>query len=284
MTSPGAAALHDVVTALRRRAPHVPVVLAPAAVQGAQAPAELVARAARRCTAWPKPARVDVILLVRGGGSIEDLWAFNDEQLARTIVQSPVPLICGVGHETDFTIADFCADVRAPTPTAAAELAATPRDSWLAGAGSVRRAPAPRRARAAWTAPASGWTWRLRGWAGRWRAWASSSCGWAAPRIACATRCMARLERDSGRLQAHRGAAQAARCRRGCSARRERARALAAAAGTAGSAPGPAARLCAADRRGRAAGQQRAPDPSRAGAARNPCRWRGCSDASRHRR
>ncbi|MDB5875091.1 MAG: xseA [Ramlibacter sp.] len=132
VTSPGAAALHDVVTALRRRAPHVPVILAPAAVQGAQAPAELV-RALSGLYQLAERGAVDVILLVRGGGSIEDLWAFNDEQLARTIVQSPVPLISGVGHETDFTIADFCADIRAPTPTAAAELAAQSRDSWLAG-------------------------------------------------------------------------------------------------------------------------------------------------------
>ena len=128
VTSLGAAALHDVVTALRRRVPHIPVVLAPAAVQGANAPAELV-RALQSLYAL-EPA-VDVILLVRGGGSIEDLWAFNDEALARTIVQSPVPLICGVGHETDFTIADFCADLRAPTPTAAAELVSAPQAMWL---------------------------------------------------------------------------------------------------------------------------------------------------------
>jgi len=128
VTSLGAAALHDVVTALRRRVPHIPAVLAPAAVQGAQAPGELVQSLQSLYALSPA---VDVILLVRGGGSIEDLWAFNDEALARTIVRSPVPLIAGVGHETDFTIADFCADVRAPTPTAAAELVAAPRDLWL---------------------------------------------------------------------------------------------------------------------------------------------------------
>lgn len=130
VTSPQAAALHDVVTALRRRACHVPVVFAPAAVQGAAAPGELI-DALERLYARAQRGELDVILLVRGGGSIEDLWAFNDERLARTIVRSPVPVICGVGHETDFTIADFCADVRAPTPTAAAELAARPRQDWL---------------------------------------------------------------------------------------------------------------------------------------------------------
>jgi exodeoxyribonuclease VII large subunit len=134
VTSAGAAALHDVVTALRRRAPHVPVVFAPAAVQGAQAPAELRA-ALGDLYRLAAAGTIDVILLVRGGGSIEDLWAFNDEQLARMIVQSPVPLVSGVGHETDFTIADFCADVRAPTPTAAAELAAEAVDTWLEGIG-----------------------------------------------------------------------------------------------------------------------------------------------------
>ena len=132
VTSADGAALHDVVSALQRRAPHVPVVLAPASVQGAQAPAELI-RALLGLYRLAESGTLDLILLVRGGGSIEDLWAFNDEQLAHTIVRSPVPLISGVGHETDFTIADFCADVRAPTPTAAAELAAQARDTWLDG-------------------------------------------------------------------------------------------------------------------------------------------------------
>ncbi|HZY15041.1 MAG TPA: exodeoxyribonuclease VII large subunit, partial [Ramlibacter sp.] len=134
VTSLGAAALHDVVTCLRRRAPHVPVVLAPAAVQGSDAPGQLVA-GLQALYGLAARGDVDLILLVRGGGSIEDLWAFNDEQLARTIVASPVPLVSGVGHETDFPIADFCADLRAPTPTAAAELAAQPRDTWLAALG-----------------------------------------------------------------------------------------------------------------------------------------------------
>ena len=145
VTSPGAAALHDVLAALARRVPHIPVLLVPAAVQGAGAPAELcrslqklylLAQDGRapEPDSTPNPGRppIDVVLLVRGGGSIEDLWAFNDEQLARTIAASPVPVISGVGHETDFTIADFVADVRAPTPTAAAELVSAPRAQWLA--------------------------------------------------------------------------------------------------------------------------------------------------------
>lgn len=135
VTSLGAAAWHDVMTALQRRVPHIPVRMAPALVQGAGAAATL-AQALKNLYAWtaedhPTEPPVDVILLVRGGGSIEDLWAFNDEQLARVIAMSPVPVISGVGHETDFTIADFVADVRAPTPTAAAEMAATARDELL---------------------------------------------------------------------------------------------------------------------------------------------------------
>ncbi|NDP62220.1 exodeoxyribonuclease VII large subunit [Polaromonas sp.] len=130
VTSLGAAALHDVVTALQRRAPHIPVVIYPASVQGLQAAGELrsaLLKAAERQAI----DQVDVLLLVRGGGAMEDLWAFNDELLARTIIATPMPVVCGVGHETDFTIADFCADVRAPTPTAAAELCAQPQTSWL---------------------------------------------------------------------------------------------------------------------------------------------------------
>jgi exodeoxyribonuclease VII large subunit len=139
VTSLGAAALHDVVTALQRRVPHIPLLLAPAPVQGAGAPA-LLAQALEALYAMaeadptgaaPAQAGLDVILLVRGGGSIEDLRAFNDEALARVIARSPVPIVCGVGHETDFTIADFVADLRAPTPTAAAELVATAREVWL---------------------------------------------------------------------------------------------------------------------------------------------------------
>lgn len=139
VTSLGAAALHDVITALQRRVPHIKLVLSPSLVQGADAPANLCQAlqdlyALAQKSASKKSSKtppIDLILLVRGGGSMEDLWAFNDEALAHTISQSPVPVVTGIGHETDFTIADFVADMRAPTPTAAAELAAQPRAVWL---------------------------------------------------------------------------------------------------------------------------------------------------------
>lgn len=148
VTSLGSAALHDVATALQRRVPHIPVVVASASVQGGSAPQELIRALQDLYALTPSVGRissdkgvergrahatvVDVILLVRGGGSMEDLWGFNDEQLARVVASSPVPIVSGVGHETDFTIADFVADLRAPTPTAAAELVADTRELELA--------------------------------------------------------------------------------------------------------------------------------------------------------
>ncbi len=122
VTSLQAAALRDVLTTLARRAPHVEVIVIPTPVQGAEAPQRIVQAIEAACRLdWPD--RIDVLLVVRGGGSIEDLWAFNDEGVARAVATSRVPVVSGVGHETDFTIVDFVADVRAPTPTAAAELA-----------------------------------------------------------------------------------------------------------------------------------------------------------------
>lgn len=129
VTSLKAAALHDVVTTLQRRAPHIPVVVAAAAVQGMEAPTALM-RALQSLYIGPRnDLRPDVILLVRGGGAMDDLWAFNDEALVRMLATRPVPVVTGVGHETDFTLVDFVADVRAPTPTAAAELVAAPIDA-----------------------------------------------------------------------------------------------------------------------------------------------------------
>jgi exodeoxyribonuclease VII large subunit len=119
VTSPQAAALRDVLNVLRRRYPLARVLLAPTLVQGDQAPPQIVAA----LQALDARDDVDLVLLVRGGGSLEELWAFNDERVARTIAACRHPVVSGVGHETDFTIADFVADLRAPTPSAAAELA-----------------------------------------------------------------------------------------------------------------------------------------------------------------
>jgi len=128
VTSLAAAALRDVLTTLTRRNPAIPVVVYPVPVQGEGAAARIAAMLA---TANAR-AECDVLLLVRGGGSIEDLWQFNEEALARAIRASRIPVVTGVGHESDFTIADFAADRRAPTPTAAAELA-SPSRAELAG-------------------------------------------------------------------------------------------------------------------------------------------------------
>lgn len=134
VTSLQAAALRDVLTTLGRRAPHLKLTLFPTPVQGEGAAAkiaEAIAQAGR--------SACDAIILCRGGGSIEDLWAFNEECVARAIVTAPIPVVVGVGHETDFTIADFAADQRAPTPTAAAELLSPERDALLARLAELQR-------------------------------------------------------------------------------------------------------------------------------------------------
>ncbi len=124
VTSPAGAALRDMLNIIRRRFPLAQVILSPAQVQGDTAPPQIVAA----LHALSESARPDVIIVARGGGSLEDLWAFNDERVARAIAAMPVPVVSGVGHETDFTIADFVADLRAPTPSAAAELVTPNRD------------------------------------------------------------------------------------------------------------------------------------------------------------
>ncbi len=127
VTSPRAAALRDILRTLALRYPAVQVLLAPSAVQGVEAPGQIVA-AIELLNAWNAGVEpIDVIIVARGGGSIEELWAFNDEQVARAIAASPVPVVSGVGHETDLTLADFAADLRAPTPTGAAAAAVPDR-------------------------------------------------------------------------------------------------------------------------------------------------------------
>ena len=127
ITSPSGAAIRDVITVLRRRFPAVPVVVYPAAVQGDAAPGELIAA----LDAAVRRDECDVLIIGRGGGSLEDLWAFNDEALARAIAACPLPTVSAVGHEVDFTIADFVADVRAPTPSGAAEIVVPSQQEWL---------------------------------------------------------------------------------------------------------------------------------------------------------
>jgi exodeoxyribonuclease VII large subunit len=127
ITSPTGAAIRDILHVLKRRFPASPVLIYPVPVQGAQAAADIIAALALA----GRRADCDVLILARGGGSLEDLWSFNDEGLARAIVASPIPIISGVGHEVDFTIADFAADLRAPTPSAAAELVVPDAEEWL---------------------------------------------------------------------------------------------------------------------------------------------------------
>jgi exodeoxyribonuclease VII large subunit len=136
VTSPTGAALQDMLNTLRQRNPLLHVIVAPCAVQGSEAPAQIVT-ALRRLNQLSPP--VDVILVGRGGGSLEDLWAFNDESVVRAIAESRVPVISGVGHETDFTLSDFAADLRAPTPTGAAVLAAPERAELLEGLHSLEK-------------------------------------------------------------------------------------------------------------------------------------------------
>ena len=135
ITSPRGAALADLLRVLRRRYPNLDILLYPVQVQGASAPAEICA-----ALDWFAASRAaEVLILARGGGSLEDLQAFNQESVARAIARSPLPVISAVGHETDFTIADFVADLRAPTPSAAAEMVIRPKQEWLSDWSDLRR-------------------------------------------------------------------------------------------------------------------------------------------------
>lgn len=135
VTSASGAAIHDILKVLRGRFPAVPVVIYPTPVQGAAAPAGIVAALG----AAAARAECDLLIVARGGGSLEDLWCFNDEAVARTIAASPIPVISGVGHETDFTLADLAADLRAPTPSGAAERAVPDAGEWLARKDALAR-------------------------------------------------------------------------------------------------------------------------------------------------
>jgi len=135
ITSPTGAAVHDILTVLQRRFPSIPVLIYPVPVQGENA-AGKIARAIKLAN---ERNECDVLIIGRGGGSLEDLWAFNDEHLAHTIFASKLPIVSAVGHEVDFTIADFVADVRAATPSAAAELLSPDRNEWLQKLAGLRR-------------------------------------------------------------------------------------------------------------------------------------------------
>ncbi|QMT41630.1 exodeoxyribonuclease VII large subunit [Neisseria shayeganii] len=135
VTSLAAAALRDVVSTLRRRAPAIPVVVYPTAVQGAGSEFQVAAA----IEAAARHGAADVLIVCRGGGSIEDLWAFNEEAAVRAVAASPIPIVSGVGHETDFTLTDFAADLRAPTPTAAAELVSPNRLELINRLAHIRR-------------------------------------------------------------------------------------------------------------------------------------------------
>jgi exodeoxyribonuclease VII large subunit len=206
MTSLQAAALHDIATTLRRRAPYARVIVYPVPVQG-QGAGDRIARMLRTVSAR---AEVEVVILARGGGSIEDLWAFNEEAVARAVRACAMPVIVGVGHESDFTIADFAADLRAPTPTAAAELAAPDREGLLQSVrhrwmrtrqltvarqrGRAQRLDYALRALAAPRAPIRGLQARLQGLRARMAAFRSGLLPARAAHLAAAARALQALD------------------------------------------------------------------------------------------